>query len=1583
MADNRISIAVDLDSGRAQQKIADLSAELKGLQAQQEVNIRRFGEFAATGLARNQTARIQGEMQQAAAELVQEQIKGGNVDYRQTIESLQQTNLGFKDASESAEVFNRNITRIKQNELAIAAQEQIAARVPPVAPRPFSPATSQDMGRIALTPQQREWQRERELASADAESESRLGSRLATAGAAGAGAGGAIRSVRVPPIDPNDEIERVAGNFNRLRETVESVKLGALKVDPTTFQFLNAELEKARAKFIGLSEAGAIGALSAGGKDDSKVNYDAIQKAQHQIAVDAKEAFYASDAITKAEATHLALVKNIEDTLKRSNTIKLSGEQVLNLSAKFDVPVEEIAHAESAANSLAGSLRRIGPAGRAGAQEAKAEARGIGESFLENSRNVQHTTGILDAILSGRRGQALASFSALIRDSGVLSATLTTLGATGIAAVGGIAVLGGALAYLAYEAFEDQKSVEGIVGRLNLFGNATAQTASQVRSMQENFRKSFNLWDSDARKLTQAFATIPTISPVNQQALGNMAATLAKASEGQIKLPEAIKEISGAAEKGVHALHEWAVKQGYSGEEAATLGEEISKLSSFIEANEGVVQKSKAAYDSWLSSLLGAFTVASLVGEGGYIDPNVLKNIAPKQVERTFTEDQTPQGYKEDRAEVEKLSAVEHTRVTNQQALNRLVSDEAGLRQAIIAVQSRGGNTVDLQEKLLRTTQAIANLSISAAKQHGAAQTQVHEILLSQLTVAERLARTPEAALEIYKKMTAEVAKWDRPIPVPTLPVAGGGERAPGGGGASVGVGSNRMQDWLTSHGYSPSATAGIMGNAQIESSFNPSAGLGTAHQGLFQWDDTRWKGAQASAGGKTPDFEQQMAYMDAELQKRDPSFKTTTLPAGQAAQKFEGVFEQSGGQLNSQRVNAAEGFARQPTTAPDAKKAEADQQKEISTAQQVHSISQTNIQTEIEKNRIVAERAALLRKSAAEDQKRAVDPLASPEEQASARQQAQQKINQADNDEYNFYKEKIQNKIALAKEEAGQTTNSANAAVSAKVAAAQRELSEVKSLFDQLISAAKSTYKQDETEWTRLETEKLNITRQIERQIQAEQRKTNEEAIKDAERLGRSRRADAGAAEVSLKTRQFQAEQTGGGGLLTGGLGLYQQEASNAQQAIAGIKEVEAAQIAANRAIADDTKQSASAREDAEVKIKEIQVQSANEILQLQEKVAASWKKLTAPVTEFFNSIGSAIETGVSNVAKAILSPQTEIIHAGLTTIRTSLRGQEIRQAISQMLISAAQDAAKSALSGVVNAIGNMLLSGTQGATLSEKLGNSVLGLFGKGPAAASGVTGAGGNAALSASTTTLSTQFSALAGVTAKLIAAFGGHTAATTTDTAATTTTAAATTTQGTATSLNAAMTTLGTGTRSAEITSIIGSAASRAVESGAITAQDLAITQNTLSTVVNTIATTTDNAAISANATSNAAGAVGGVFGFLKSIPLIGGLFEQGGIVPSAAGGMVVPGAALGSGGTVSILHPREMVLPAHLSTGLQGMINSGASGGSSTSNSNLNYSPTINTGPTKMSKSEFASMLANHLPEMAGMMRQAARNGYRG
>jgi len=115
-----------------------------------------------------------------------------------------------------------------------------------------------------------------------------------------------------------------------------------------------------------------------------------------------------------------------------------------------------------------------------------------------------------------------------------------------------------------------------------------------------------------------------------------------------------------------------------------------------------------------------------------------------------------------------------------------------------------------------------------------------------------------------------------------------------------------------------------------------------------------------------------------------------------------------------------------------------------------------------------------------------------------------------------------------------------------------------------------------------------------------------------------------------------------------------------------------------------------------------------------------------------------------------------------------------------------------------------------------------------------------------------------------------------------------------------------------------------------------------TANTAALAANTAALGALTAALGASAAAGGAGALGsaaslaggtaalgsagggGLFGFL------GGLFafSGGGIVPSAAGGWALPNFA---GARPALLHAREMVLPAAISEGLQGMIAQGGAG----------------------------------------------------
>jgi hypothetical protein len=87
------------------------------------------------------------------------------------------------------------------------------------------------------------------------------------------------------------------------------------------------------------------------------------------------------------------------------------------------------------------------------------------------------------------------------------------------------------------------------------------------------------------------------------------------------------------------------------------------------------------------------------------------------------------------------------------------------------------------------------------------------------------------------------------------------------------------------------------------------------------------------------------------------------------------------------------------------------------------------------------------------------------------------------------------------------------------------------------------------------------------------------------------------------------------------------------------------------------------------------------------------------------------------------------------------------------------------------------------------------------------------------------------------------------------------------------------------------------------------------------------------------------------------------FEQGGIVPSAAGGWMVPNTSL------AMLHTNEMVLPANISQGLQTMI---AGGG--------NAAPNVTFAVSAMDSQSVAAFFKNNGATLVAALNQAMRNG---
>jgi hypothetical protein len=121
------------------------------------------------------------------------------------------------------------------------------------------------------------------------------------------------------------------------------------------------------------------------------------------------------------------------------------------------------------------------------------------------------------------------------------------------------------------------------------------------------------------------------------------------------------------------------------------------------------------------------------------------------------------------------------------------------------------------------------------------------------------------------------------------------------------------------------------------------------------------------------------------------------------------------------------------------------------------------------------------------------------------------------------------------------------------------------------------------------------------------------------------------------------------------------------------------------------------------------------------------------------------------------------------------------------------------------------------------------------------------------------------------------------------------------------------------------------AAQGANTAALAANTAALTA--LTGTLGATAATSGASTLAATAAGSAASG-GGLFG------LLGGLFAfaRGGIVPSAAGGWVLPNFA---GMTPALLHAREMVLPAPISEGLQGMIAAGG-GGNGASDLHLHF-----------------------------------------
>lgn len=133
---------------------------------------------------------------------------------------------------------------------------------------------------------------------------------------------------------------------------------------------------------------------------------------------------------------------------------------------------------------------------------------------------------------------------------------------------------------------------------------------------------------------------------------------------------------------------------------------------------------------------------------------------------------------------------------------------------------------------------------------------------------------------------------------------------------AVTGSGSSAIYKFLKAKGLTAPQIAGIMGNLQVESGFNPQAyNAGEGAIGIAQWELGRRQALQAYAaahGGKETDLNIQLNYLWTELTQ---SYGSAYLQlrgattAEQAATIWDSQYEGSAGTTRGQRISAAQSW--------------------------------------------------------------------------------------------------------------------------------------------------------------------------------------------------------------------------------------------------------------------------------------------------------------------------------------------------------------------------------------------------------------------------------------------------------------------------------------------------------------------------------------------------------------------------------------------------------------------------------------------------------------------------------------------------
>ena len=473
-------------------------------------------------------------------------------------------------------------------------------------------------------------------------------------------------------------------------------------------------------------------------------------------------------------------------------------------------------------------------------------------------------------------------------------------------------------------------------------------------------------------------------------------------------------------------------------------------------------------------------------------------------------------------------------------------------------------------------------------------------------------------------------------------------------------------------------------------------------------------------------------------------------------------------------------------------------------------------------------------------------------------------------------------------------------AAEKLKITSAESSVAQVVAVYDEWLKAAEGRYKQSAAVIVNIEREKVQA-------INAARLREIKESTQEVEQQNKLGKLNLDLANAQRAAFNPQA------GIQKTDPATYQQQASQAVAQAAQIKANADQQISALKEIAATATEGSATQKEALQQINQITISSKTQEIALYKQAASATAAASAQLIKPFATLTDGITNQFQQLSvsifNALILPQRELIKQGLTTIRFSQQGNEIRSAFRKVFLGVADDFSKSVEEAIGRTIAQTVSKGAANSIsqlLSQSLSNVVGSVFGN--TAGNALSSAAGNA-----------------------IGGAAGNAVAITTP-------------------ITTAVTATGTG--------IV----------GAITASSGAIV-----------------GAITAQGAAEDALLVG-----LNVKPSVAGFsYSQGGIVPSAAGGMIVGsnGSVGGNGGSLSILHSQEMVLPAHLSRGIQGIINSGQTGGAR-SNSTLNYAPTINSNGgrsrsgTGMTRAEFQQTMAQHSGAMFGEARNMMRSGWR-